>query len=63
MRDSYFYVRVFAHSRLSNAKLEITGGNTESVEDLDVVNQTTLPSISKFLNNYTSGYLSFRTSI
>ena len=40
--DTYFYVRVLAYSRLSHAKLEITGGNIESVEDLDVVDQTTI---------------------
>ena len=50
VRDSYFYVRVFAHSQLSNAKLEIRGGNIESVEEVDVVDQTTLPSVSKFLD-------------
>jgi len=42
VRDTYFYVGVLASSRLSNAKLEITGGNIKSVEDLDVVDQTTI---------------------
>ena len=37
--ETYFYVRVLAYSRLSNAKLEITGGNIESVEEVD--DQTT----------------------
>ena len=60
VRGSYFYVRVFAHSRLSNAKLEITGGNIESVEDVDVV---TLPSIRKFKKIYTIGYLNFGANI
>ena len=53
VRDTYFYVRVSAYSRLSNAKLEITGGNIASVEEVDVADQTTispstLTSISKF---------------
>ena len=65
VRDSYFYVRVFAHSRLSNAKLEIRGGNIESVEEVDptTISQSALPSIRKFLNDHTTGYLSFRTHI
>ena len=58
MRDSYFYVNVFAHSRLSNAKLEITGGNIESVEEVDA-----LPSIRKFKKIYTIGYLNFGANI
>ena len=33
-------MRVFAHSQLSNAKLEITGGNIESVEEVDEFDQT-----------------------
>ena len=41
VRDNDFYVRVLAYSRLSNAKLEVTGGNIESVEDMDMVDQTT----------------------
>ena len=59
MQDTYFYVTVLASSRLSNAKLEITGGNIESVEEVDMVDQitenptsispTTLTSVSKFL--------------
>ena len=44
VRDTYFYVRVQAYSRLSNAKLEITGGNIASVEEVDVVDQTTISS-------------------
>ena len=44
VRDTYFYVRVLAYSRLSNAKLEITGGNIASVEEVDVVDQTTISS-------------------
>ena len=58
VRDSYFYVNVFAHSRLSNAKLEITGGNIESVEEVDA-----LPSIRKFKKIYTIGYLNFGANI
>jgi len=42
VRDTYFYVRVLAYRRLSNAKLEITGGNMKSVEEVDVVDQTTI---------------------
>ena len=53
VRDTYFYVRVLAYSRLSNAKLEITSGNIVSVEEVEVVDQTTispttLTSVSKF---------------
>ena len=53
VRDTYFFVRVLAYSRLSNAKLEITGGNIASVEEVDVADQTTispttLTSVSKF---------------
>ena len=58
VRDTYFYVRVLAYSRLSNAKLEITGGNIASVEEVDAADQTiispttisptTLTSVSKF---------------
>ena len=53
VRDTYFYVRVLAYSRLSNAKLEITSGNIASVEEVDAVDQTTispttLTSVSKF---------------
>ena len=58
MRDSYFYVKVFAHSRLSNAKLEITGGNIESVDAVDA-----LPLIRKFKKIYTTGYLNFGANI
>ena len=58
MQDTYFYVRVLAYSSFSNGKLEITGGNIGSVEEVDVVDQTTIPpttispstltSVSKF---------------
>ena len=58
VRDTYFYVRVLAYSRLSNAKLEITGGNIASVEEVNVVDHIppppttispiTLRSVSKF---------------
>ena len=53
VRDNYFYVRVWAHTRLSYAKLEITGENIASVEEVDVADQTTispstLTSVSKF---------------
>ena len=34
VREPYFYVRVLAHSRLSNAKLEITGRNIASVVEV-----------------------------
>ena len=60
VRDDQFYVRVFAHSQLGNAKLEITGGNIESVEEVDVV---TLPSIRKLKKIYTIGYLNFGANI
>ena len=58
VRDTDFYIMVFAYSRLSNAKLEITGGNIVSVEEVDADDQTTispttispatLTSVSKF---------------
>ena len=58
VRDTDFYVTVLAYSRLSNAKLEITGGNIASVEEVDADDQTTispttispttLTSVSKF---------------
>ena len=58
VRDTYFYVRVLAYSRLSHAKLEITGGNIASVEEVDAVDEitispttispSTLTSVSKF---------------
>ena len=53
VRDTDFYIKVLAYRRLSNAKLEITGGNIASVEEVDVADQTTispstLTSVSKF---------------
>ena len=42
VRDNYFYVRVWAHTRLSYAKLEITGENIASVEEVDADDQTTI---------------------
>ena len=49
VRDPYFYVSVGADRRLSNAKLEITGGNIESVEEVDEFDQTTEnPNIAFF---------------
>jgi len=54
VRDTYFYVRVLAYSRLSHAKLEITGGNIESVEDVDVVDQTTISTTTISTPNISS---------